>query len=141
MSTNENKSETTAGYPNSEWVLAGIILVVGVICVFTFMDSPAERRVKVDKEMALFEESRAAEKKIEESKLAGAVALEKADDAIRNEAAERRTRLEKASKQVRTTNRNGVRVDQYILKRGGVIACTTTITGNAPVMFTCDGDV
>lgn len=87
------------------------------------------------------EEYRVAEEKAKKWKEAGAAALDEADNAIRNESADRRARLEKASKSVRTTNSNGVRVDQYILKRGGIIACTTTITGNSPAMFNCDGDV
>lgn len=63
------------------------------------------------------------------------------DKAIRDEAAERRQRLERASTSVRTTNKDGVRVDQYILKKGGIIGCTTTVNGNSPAMFKCDGDV
>jgi len=141
VQTNENKSETIAGYPKSEWVLAGIIFVVCAIGVFTFMDSPAERAKAAQEKAARYAEYNAAEKKLAQSKLAGEQALEDADHAIRNESAERRTSLEKASKQVRTTNSNGVRVDQYILKRGGIIACTTTISGNSPAMFNCDGDV
>ena len=129
------------GYPKSEWIIGGVIFVVGAICVFTFMDSPAERVKAAEEKAARYAEYDNAEKKLVQYKLEGERALEEADIAIRNEAAERRARLEKASKQVRTTNRNGVRVDQYILKRGGIIACTTTISGNSPVMFNCDGDV
>ncbi len=136
-----SNGEKILGYPKSEWVLAGIIFVVGAICVFTFMDSPAERVKAVEERAARYAEYHAAETKLVQSRLEGEKALEDADNAIRNEAAERRTRLEKASKQVRTTNRNGVRVDQYVLKRGGIIACTTTISGNSPAMFNCDGDV
>lgn len=83
----------------------------------------------------------AAEEKARRWREEGAQILEQTDNAIREEADARRSRLEKASKSVRTTNRDGVRVDQYILKKGGVISCTTTISGNAPVMFNCDGDV
>lgn len=96
---------------------------------------------KVERDAQQSAEYRAAEKKLEDSRKAGAAALAAADDAIRSEAADRRQRLEKASKSIRTTNSNGVRVDQYILKKGGIVSCTTTISGNAPAMFNCDGDV
>ena len=141
MDTNEKKSNITAGYPNSEWAVAGIIFVVGAICVFTFMDSPEQGVKAAEERAARYSAYDSSEKKLAEAKEAGVRALELADNAIRTESAERRTRLEKASKQVRTTNSNGVRVDQYILKRGGIIACTTTISGNSPAMFNCDGNV
>ncbi|MCB1989777.1 MAG: hypothetical protein KDE69_15835, partial [Burkholderiaceae bacterium] len=63
------------------------------------------------------------------------------DQAMRAEAEVRRARLKKASKSVRTTNSHGVRVDQYILKKGGIVSCTTAISSNSPAIFNCDGDV
>lgn len=63
------------------------------------------------------------------------------DQAVRDDAKDRRARLEKASTSIRTTNKHGVRVDQYILPDGRIIACTTTISGNSPAIFSCDGDV
>ena len=97
--------------------------------------------IKAEKSRVWLEKSRVAEENIKKARIEGVAALAEADNAIRDEAADRRARLVKASKSVRTTNRDGVRVDQYILKRGGVIACTTTISGNSPAMFNCDGDV
>ena len=99
----------------------------------------SEEQIKADN--IQIEKYRAADEKARKWKEEGVAALAEADNAIRDESADRRARLEKASKSVRTTNRNGVRVDQYILKRGGIIACTTTISGNSPAMFNCDGDV
>lgn len=118
----------------------GTLLVVAF--VFAFSLSGCRRSVEqIEADNISNERYRATEEKARKWREEGAKALDEADNAIRNESAERRARLEKASKQVRTTNSNGVRVDQYILKRGGVIACTTTISGNSPAMFNCDGDV
>lgn len=134
-------NDEVLGYPKFVWAGAGIIFVIGAIGVVTLMDSPAEREKAAQEQAAQYAEFHAAEQRLAQSKMEGERALEEADNAIRSEAADRRARLEKASKQVRTTNKNGVRVDQYVLKRGGIIACTTTISGNSPVMFNCDGDV
>jgi hypothetical protein len=111
-------------------------------CLFVFSlpgCGRSEEQIKADSIRHM--EYRAAEAKAKNWQEEGVRALDQADKAIRDDSAERRTRLEKASKQIRTSNSNGVRVDQYILKRGGVIACTTTISGNSPAMFNCDGDV
>lgn len=126
-------------------------LAVGVMCFGTFAyyhiagpgSAAGQQRIqeKVERESRQKAEYRAAEKKLEESRKAGAAALAAADEAIRSEAADRRQRLEKASRSIKTTNSNGVRVDQYILKKGGIVSCTTTISGNSPAMFKCDGDV
>ncbi len=116
------------------------LLVWAFVSVFSLSScNRSEEEIRADSKK--FMEYRAAEEQAKKWREEGAAALDKADQAIRDESGERRARLEKASKQVRTSNSHGVRVDQYILKRGGIIACTTTISGNSPAMFNCDGDV
>jgi len=141
VKNNQNKSETLGGYPKSEWVLGGIIFVVGAICVVTFMDSPAEQVRKIEERETRYRSYEAADKAVAVAKLAGEKALEDADTAIRTEAAERRANLEKASTHTTMSNRNGVRIDHYFLKDRRVITCTTTISGNSPAMFNCDGNL
>lgn len=139
----------TRTYSAGEWLFALVLFVVVgfsfLVYHFNYGSGSAKGKARIEETRKMSEEQelqfRLADRKLEESRKAGAAALVAADDAIRGEASDRRQRLEKASKSVRTTNSNGVRVDQYILKKGGIISCTTTISGNAPAMFNCDGDV
>jgi hypothetical protein len=140
VTTNENGSGAGTANPQS-WGLAGVIFVIGAICVFTFMPSSEERIKEAREKAARYDEYGAAEKKLAESKLAGSTALEDADNAIRAEAADRRTRLEKTSVRTTMSNKNGVRIDRYFFESGKVITCTTTISGNSPAMFDCDGNL
>lgn len=136
-SDNQEKQRT---YSAAEWIFAGVLFVVGAIVVTIVMD-PSEKKEKIEKQLAIdlkeIEKEKAKKALIQE----GFKARDDFDQAMRDEAKDRRARLEKASKSVRTTNSHGVRVDQYILKKGGIISCTTTISGNSPAMFNCDGDV
>lgn len=133
-------SETEKG--PSELILAGIIFVVGASVAYYVIDPYNPKHAEIAAAEADERASwREAEAMLTKSREEGAKALDEADNAIRAEASERRARLEKASKAIKTTNSNGVRVDQYILKKGGIISCTTTISGNAPAIFKCDGDV
>lgn len=68
-------------------------------------------------------------------------ALNTWDNAIRDEATDRRKRLERAAVRHRMSNKHGVRIDHYTLKGGRTISCTTTIKGNSAAIFDCDGDV
>lgn len=126
---------------SAQWVVAGVIFVVGVVGILKFMDSPAERERKSRAELIKWQDSRAIDDAQKKAKIEGAQALEAADNAIRQEALDRRLALEKASTRTSMSNKNGVRIDRYFLKRGGVITCTTTISGNSPAMFICDGNL
>ena len=117
-----------------------VLPVLALVFAFSlFGCGRSEEQIKADNIES--EKYRVAEERAKKWREEGVAALAEADNAIRDESADRRARLVKASKSVRTTNSNGVRVDQYILKRGGIIACTTTISGNSAAMFNCDGDV
>lgn len=132
--------EKVLGYDKNIWVFAAVLLIVGVGVVVSVMGrtgNNAALQADVARDINEFEKEKARRERIEE----GLKARDSFDEAMRAEAAERRARLEKASKTVRTTNTNGVRVDQYMLKKGGIISCTTTISGNSPAIFNCDGDV
>ncbi|MDP3230743.1 MAG: hypothetical protein Q8N13_22605 [Acidovorax sp.] len=136
----EPVDDKVAGYDKGTWIIAAVLLVVGVIVVAKVMD-PAGKKEKAEAQLARdineFEKEEARRERMEE----GLKARDSFDEAMRTEAGQRRARLEKASKTVRTTNTNGVRLDQYILQKGGIISCTTTLSGNSPAMFNCDGDV
>lgn len=127
----------------SEKALAGVIFVAGVAAMLIFMKSPSERVQEVEARSAQWQkdyaEQKDLERRIKQAKEDGARALEAADDAIRAEAATRRAALEKASVNITTSSQQGVRIDRYFLKRGDVITCTTTISGNSAAMFDCDG--
>ncbi len=141
--------ETQRTYSAGEWRFALGLFIFGAFSLFIYhfnygsgsangQQRIEEARRKSDQQELEF---RIADRRLEESRKAGAAALAAADDAIRSEASDRRQRLEKASRSVKTTNRNGIRVDQFILKKGGIVSCTTTISGNSPAIFNCDGDV
>ena len=132
----------SGGNGKLEWGVAIVIFLVGSIIAYNIIDpynpKHAEKAAMDAKRKYSWE---TAERNLQNSKDEGERALEETDSAIRAEASERRARLEKASKNIRTTNKNGVRVDQYVLKSGRIISCTTTISGNSPAIFNCDGDV
>lgn len=135
-------SNNNGGYSAAHYVVAGLLLVVSVPVIFSYYGKKAEQRAEREKQDAVeYQKYRDADKRLALAKQQGAKALDDADDAIRLEASNRRAALEKASSRIIMTNRNGVRVDQYVLKRGGVISCTTTVSGTAPAMFTCDGSL
>lgn len=69
----------------------------------------------------------------------GAKALEEWDAAIRENTTDTRKELRKAAVSHRTTNRNGVRIDTYVLKDGRSVICSTTVRGNSPAIMNCDG--
>lgn len=121
--------------------IAAALLIFFIFIRPVLDESAAERAAEHEKEMKELDKQLATEADSRKRREEGLKALEAADDAIRQEAIERRKRLETSSTTVRTTNTGGVRVDQYFLKRGGVISCTTTISGNSPALFHCDGDV
>ena len=72
--------EKTLGYPKSEWVMTGVIFIVGAISVFTFMDSPAEQVKTAEEKAARYAEYDAADKMLAQLKLDGERALEDADE-------------------------------------------------------------
>ncbi len=125
-------------------MLGLIIFVVGATIAYNVIDpyNPKHSTLS-DEEKREIERANASPRPRSQEEIARErqAALDEADNAIRAEAAERRARLKKAAVRVQTTNRNGIRVDQYVLKSGRVIGCTTTITGNSPALFVCDGNL
>ncbi|CAN7738393.1 hypothetical protein LJR118_006564 [Acidovorax sp. LjRoot118] len=89
-------------------------------------------------DIRLWESKRSAERATAVQALR-TTALEKWDSTIRDDAQQRLSELMQASTSIKTTNSNGVKVDQFILKRGGVISCTTTVPDNSAPVFKCDG--
>lgn len=114
-------------------LLAGYLLIFGC--------SRSESPEEAAKNEAQREEYRKANERIKKAREDAYRERDEADAVIRDVNAKRREELEKASKNVRTTNSNGMRIDRYVLKKGGVITCTTDISGSAPAMFDCDGNL
>jgi hypothetical protein len=76
---------------------------------------------------------------VRKARAEGAKALEEWDAAIRENTTDTRKELRKAAVSHRTTNRNGVRIDTYVLKDGRSVICSTTVRGNSPAIMNCDG--
>lgn len=142
MSTAPDSNSDFAGSPAGVWILALVIFFVGSITAYVVIDPYSEKHhVEAQQKAERYTQYRVAEENLKQSKEKGAQALDDADNAIRQEATERRTSLEKASIRTTMSNQHGVRIDRYFLKGGKVITCTTTISGNTPAMFNCDGNL
>lgn len=108
----------------------------------------SEREASEKKHQELLRELRAKlksnsgtpEENIRKAQEEGARALEQWDTAIRDNTADTRKKLEKAAAKYWMTNRNGVRVDTYVLKDGRSVICSTTIRGNSAAIMNCDGE-
>jgi len=116
-------------------------ILIGLIALFWLFGKiggcTESAEVKAKREQALIE-SAERRRYWEESAKRGIEQAEEADKAIRSANDAQREGLERRAVSHRTTNRNGVRVDQYTMPNGKVVTCTTTISGNAPAMFNCD---
>ena len=134
------ESGSSSGYSRGEWIFALVIFVVGATISYVVIDPYSDKHgVKAQEQLEKYEKSRATDEKLKKWKLEGEKSLEDSDNAIRKEAVDRRASLEKAAIRTTMSNSHGVRIDHYFLKSGKVITCTTTISGNSPAMFDCDG--
>lgn len=121
-----------------------ILATIAIILRGVFQEDPIikEQEIAKEKEKAEFlAKSREAEAKVLAAREEGARALEEFDNAIRENAGNRRRALEKAAASHKHFNISAnIAVDSYIMKDGRQIVCSTKVLPTAPAIFDCDGE-